>query len=492
MMNKYKDIKNLLPIISFLFLLFMMCFKLTHSALWYDEWVEYYSSQAPILTGELYQNIVFTFQPPLYNLIAHFWLMVNKTILWFRLLNIPMGMISGWALYKTVKQFGNEVVSSLAVILLAVTYQWIYYIQEASEYALMLMFVFLTIYTFTIAYKKNTLKSVVLFALSSIGAAYSQYGCVFVVLPLLIIYLVKALISKDKLIIRNVVVVYLISLVCFAIPLYVFFAKVQMANHAIGHTDLPINISLSSFFLKMGGLVQYIFFTRDVRESNLTLFIGVLVLGVVVADGVYSFLKKDYLRMNVDLTLLIAYVMHYFLVEYHIYAIVHKGMSAGFYCRYSVFYICLFTLIFPIIAARIPYKEYGVVGLVLLIGIISTPNILRNWEKSHDNEIAWTWLEWGGIDTTTYLYGTAEHSFNYFVRDKGIETPHVKNNCWKQVDVETVPDQFYIWYTDYGKDQAMSFDDMYYELEVKLLEKGFKEDKILDYETMGKLVFFHK
>lgn len=66
-----KKERNFLFIV-FGFFLFTMLFRLTHSALWGDEWVEYQFSQACISTGELYMKVINTFQPPMYNHVMHY------------------------------------------------------------------------------------------------------------------------------------------------------------------------------------------------------------------------------------------------------------------------------------------------------------------------------------------------------------------------------------------------------------------------------------
>ena len=92
--NIVKD-KKVYIMFCFIFFLFMMALNLLHSAPWGDEWVEYYYSQTAIRTGDLYNRIIGTFQPPLYNFLMHFWLKMDQTILWFRLFNVFIGCVAG-------------------------------------------------------------------------------------------------------------------------------------------------------------------------------------------------------------------------------------------------------------------------------------------------------------------------------------------------------------------------------------------------------------
>ena len=69
----------------FLLFLIISTYKLTNASLWFDESIEYWYSK--IMVGELpfessgtvnmYQRIISTFQPPLYNVLMYFWLKIS-------------------------------------------------------------------------------------------------------------------------------------------------------------------------------------------------------------------------------------------------------------------------------------------------------------------------------------------------------------------------------------------------------------------------------
>ncbi len=123
----------------FLFYIFMMMYRLTYSPLWFDEHIEHLISQMSLTNGEMYQNIIITFQPPLYNFIMHFWLMLGTGDFWFRLFNVILGIVVGASIYVTVRRLYSFKAATFAVALLAVCYQYIYCVQECSEYQLMVM-----------------------------------------------------------------------------------------------------------------------------------------------------------------------------------------------------------------------------------------------------------------------------------------------------------------------------------------------------------------
>ena len=107
-------------IVGFVFLLYLSVagYKLTNAPLWFDETIEYWFSK--VMFGELpfesvgtvgsvnmYQRIISTFQPPLYNFVMHFWLKFGDGEWWFRFFGVAMGFLGMTAVFKTVKRIGN-------------------------------------------------------------------------------------------------------------------------------------------------------------------------------------------------------------------------------------------------------------------------------------------------------------------------------------------------------------------------------------------------
>lgn len=87
--------------------LLMSLYKLTDAPLWYDEVVEFYYSKylsGPIqgvsIYNSLYERLQFnSFQPPLYNLIMHVWLLFSESEWWFRFSGVVFGFIGMLGLY---------------------------------------------------------------------------------------------------------------------------------------------------------------------------------------------------------------------------------------------------------------------------------------------------------------------------------------------------------------------------------------------------------
>ncbi len=461
LIRKYK----VFEIIVFGFFVFMMLFHITHSALWGDEWVEYNFSQASILSGEMYSKVITTFQPPLYNFLMHFWLLISNSVLWFRCFNVFLGGLAGVLLFQILKKFYDKKTAGLTMCVLAVSYQWIYCIQECSEYALMLCMLFGAIYFYVLTLEEFKYSRLLLFVLCTILAIYSQYGAVFVALPLLFLFYIgkvfgKSAKRKEKI---AITVTYAVSFFLFALPLYFFFLKKQMLNNQIADNKVMFTWeSLMDLPFILGKIIGY-FFNLNSGDIWPIVFgvISVIVMAVsvmVVAKGCLDWKKKSLI-----ICLWIGYILHYILVQFHIYAMTHPGQSAGFFVRYSYFYIPILSVVLPILIKE--YKSiantvvgqlgvgwYAAILLSSMIVISSFLSTLKNWNKALDNYYAKIWIENHGWEDATYLYGIASYGFNYYVSHDKEYKEGFLDKAQTTVDNTNLPLKFWAWRTNWGGD----------------------------------------
>lgn len=451
--NKNQEIKPIV-IFAFIFFIFMMLFNLMHSSLWGDEWVEYDISQKDI--SNMVGAIRGTFQPPLYNFIMHFWLKAGNDILWFRLFNVLLGTISGIFLYKTVKFLTSEKVAIGTVFTLSITYQWIYCIQECSEYSLMLMFIFMTLYFFVKAIHTKKLLYEIGFVLGCVGAMYSQYGAFFVVFPSLMIYAAIKFFRKDKREFIFTITTYIIFLFLFAMPLYFRFARFQIGNNKISqNTNLNLTFeAIKNFPLVFGKLIAYF-----INVKNNKICCGILVLfGLCfICLAIFILTRKfiDCSKKVLIAVLVSAYILFYWLVEFHIYAMVHPNVSSGFFSRYAYFFIPLFFTCVPVcfneILLLLPKtkRRFFLVPIKLislLVYLIGLPSVLRNWNKAYDKEFAEIWYVNAGFKETTYLTTTtAGYGFDYYTKKYNFEKDKNKIVYCKNIDINNLDDSFWVW-----------------------------------------------
>ena len=463
--KRFVTIEQIEIVMVFVFFVFMMLYNLQHSALWGDEWVEYHYSQKNIFNGDMYRAIISTFQPPLYNFIMYFWLSICDSIFWFRSFNIIIGLISGIFLYQTLKHMTNHYFAVITLLILGMTYQWIYCIQECSEYSLMLMFIFGAIHFFIKVENKYNLKAQILFILFCISAMYSQYGAFFIVMPLITIHYIGILKDKNKFIIQRTTINYIGAFVIFALPLFFLFAKIQMGHNEIGiNGDIGLLMnSLKDIPLVFGNLLGY-FFNINIKQSG-TMQIIVQLLGILilfVGSVVVLSKKEKYVAKKMIIVMYVAYILYYILIVFQVYGMVHPNQSSGFYSRYGYFFIPLFSIVFPTIFYEAMhlfggkcYKFWlGIVMLFfLLLSVNSFPAIIENWHKSYDDKFAQIWINNAGFNDTTYLIGAAHYGFDYYITGSGCEIQgEIINAKYEPINQSSLPKKFWLWRTNWSGD----------------------------------------
>ncbi len=466
MENRQAFTKALCVAFAFLSLLFLMTYQLTYSPLWGDEWIEYRISQLSIWNGEMYGEMIQTFQPPLFNLMMHYWLKISTSHFWFRFFNAAGGMIGGVFLFLTLKRLcGHYMIACLGVLNLALCYQWIYAVQEASEYAPMMVFLFAAIYFFVRLNDDWTFAGLLGLILSGVGAIYSQYGAVFVVFPMYVICFLHALKYRER---RNLILIsYTIALVVFAEPLYAFFLRHQLSENV-----KPMFIAFPGFsmFLRFpltfGKLMGWLF---SLKENGITGRVGSLVGVCVLLCFVFRILNRKTKRPLRDILIvfLSAYTLHFFLTEFKIYGLVHENQSYGFFCRYSLFYIPLLTVTVPALltACCRDFSGFSAKHMImtaaaglLLFCVLSTSavNIIHNWHKSFGDIYADLWIRNEGWNDVTYIGGEAcVEETDYYLR----EVNHLAEEQMENIEVihvpETLPPRFWIWKTNWDGEEEM-------------------------------------
>ena len=511
----------------FLFYIFMMMYRLTYSPLWFDEHIEHLISQMSLTNGEMYQNIIITFQPPLYNFIMHFWLMLGTGDFWFRLFNVILGVVVGASIYVTVRRLYSFKAATFAVALLAVCYQYIYCVQECSEYQLMVMNIALMICFYVKSMQsldklssRSLYLNTLLFVFFAVCAMYSQYGAMFMVIPFLALYWFQVVFKQNKKDTLIITVLYGVAAVFGALPLFVLYASKQLAENAIAeNAGVTFGVSeLLSIFTEPGRIIAYLY---NIPMNSLTnLFLGIagvlfIIISILIIIGKVKALKKNdscsasesciYANANRKITasllaiMLTGYVLHYFLVVFHIYAMIHPGESAGFYARYSYFYIPLATITLtimlielkrimidnriPEMATSLTIKKANLVlcGLFAAVAlVVFVPRIMRNWHKSYDDVFTATWITQNGWEETTYLVGQARFGFKRYVTDVYGEAIAANAFHESQVNFDYLPESFWIWRMSWGGEK---FDDFVNEAR----NRGYNVEILYDFGTEGQL-----
>lgn len=245
-MVKNKTIeRNVFLGLSLCVLFIVGIYNLTHASLWYDETIEFFYSKyidGPVHDGgrgttDMYDRITSTFQPPLYNVVMYFWLKVSTSEWWFRFFGVVMGVVGGLGIFKAVEKTWNYKAASAAVIMLAFTLRYIYYMQEAAEYTVLLASLGWLVYTWLRMIENTTAKNIFCYLVVACLAMYSQYGAAFPVMAFSLVAYVTILIRKNKVETRRITIGYVCAAVVAGLPLWLFFIKKQIEHQQEAMTE---------------------------------------------------------------------------------------------------------------------------------------------------------------------------------------------------------------------------------------------------------------
>ena len=516
-MEKSKlNMNNVIIGAAFTFYFLIALHKLTHASLWFDEAVEYWFSkimfgEIPFLPGgvssstniNMYNRIVSTFQPPLYNFLMYFWLKINESVWWFRFFGIVMGFVGLTGIFKSVKMVtDNVVVAAGAVLFSSCVFRLVYYWQEAGEYCLMLGSLCWVIYYWICLIKETSRKNIICFTIASIIAVYSQYGSGFPVIIMILTALITVLLKKDKRLIFDILSTYTSALFFAALPLYFLFVKKQLLRQQGGakHELALINNSIiSDLWTNSIKLFQWNI-APNFTEENTILFL-ILVLSVTI---VAAFHNDKITRWLIAVNIL-TFLIYYLAVKYGFYAYGRFGN------RYNLFFIPLWIITIFIalyefyeILRNQTFAKWDINNIYLGVSICLcvcycyfswTTMIQNNWRKEENRAVVEQWYRQQAYKANTLVYYCASPGFSYYVRhnkaysksaeDKVIYTSDMRKSTEKEIEKylngvynKEWPKELYISATHIGNDL---------EIILKLFRKqGYKRKDI--YNNHGKLI----
>lgn len=429
---------------AFAFFFLVTCYKLTNAPLWFDETVEYWYSKVMIgplpweSSGNMYQRIVSTFQPPLYNFLMYFWLKISDTEWWFRFFGVVMGFIGNLGIYKSVKKVGNSYIAAIAVMFSSCIYQLVYYWQECAEYCLMLGTLCWTIYFFLCVVEERTTKNIILFTISAILPVFSQYGAAFPVLTMLLVTYAFVVIKKEKGGVIRISISYIVAFVVAAIPLFFFFLIKQMENQQGGEIQAKVlsfegNI-VKDFFSSLKTVVKWNLFSYY-GDQFAVIFIIVSVIAII---AMFILSKKNYVKI-LGLVNIATWILYYFAVKIGIYS------YGSFGSRYDLFFLplwivtifCLGIEIYETLKVKCSGKfdclKYYYAGICLCMVICFiylgwTSKIQNNWNKENMRDPVKKWISEGAEDSNTIVYYAGGSGFSYYLRQYDGYKEELENN----------------------------------------------------------------
>lgn len=253
---KAKAVKWVPAAIVLLAALVLLCLNATRSGLWYDEGVEYFYSSVvsgPVPgwseTQNMYERITETFQPPLYNVLMHLWLLAFDSEFGFRLAGILTTLAGGIGLFLAFRKMTDPLWAAAGTAAYLFTGQVMEYALECAEYNLVLCFLCWTLFFFVKAFLEKGTGSLAGFFLCACLSVYSQYGAAFAVVPLYLALMIRMWKDGTK---RKQMLLFSGGAVLLAIPLVIFFLIPQIQHQG------TMEVSHSPVFFHGGPLRDFV------------------------------------------------------------------------------------------------------------------------------------------------------------------------------------------------------------------------------------------
>lgn len=524
--NSKTNIDNIFTGLAFSLAFFMLWYRLRDSSLWYDETVEYWISKImygsmPLGmrdgTTNMYQRVIGTYQPPLYNFIMYFWLKIHDGELWFRLSGVFFGFLGTIGLFKSIKYITNTITANICVVIASFTYQLIYYYQECAEYSLMIACLCWFLYFFVKAIDNPNKKNIVFATVFAIFPIYSQYGSVFVVIPALILLLIHIILLKNKKNIFIITISYFVAFVFAAIPLIIFYLVPQITNQQSG-VEHCLMLERNFFSEVFNGFVAVITcnFMSALFEKLIVvkIFCAILILGILTM----FFIRIKITHKFMLILVIISYILYFFAVKTSYYAVA-GGTVAGYYNRYSLFFIPIIIITLGVLIYNIFSNEYvlehivapenlmylrGVFIFLLTIYIYSNwvnkINVPRTKIVNQDARGAVNkWYEIGGFNYVTIVDGNLIEAFSFYERHHKLNDNYTEEKLKidytstrderedflrQNIDIENMSDTVFLIAYDYGDVSRLT------SLDSCMMMYGYKRNVIFDNDV--KLIEYDK
>lgn len=424
--------------IAFVYYWIMALYKLTQAPVWQDEVMEFYCSlpvrgaiRGVTKYATMYERMAnIQQQPPLYNWLMCLWLQVSEGEWWYRFSSVIFGLIAATGLYFIIRRLCDRYMAAFCVVIYSSIYIVMYYIKEASEYMLLLAFLFWLVYVWFLICEQMSSRRVCMFTLLSVLAVFTHYGAVFVVVPFGVSVLVTAVRKKDWKCFRLSMVSDLVAGAAGGFILVYYFLIPQSANQVstLGE-DKPIMIEkgniIYDFFYSMMWVFKWstIDIDRDWEKIWWIIIAAMVAIGLIivfVAVKGRSDAFRRFLYCNIAV-----YLIYYVVTKLNIYAYGWYGN------RYSFF---LFPLWFVLIAASlyelVMLMRHGsdlfVSGIgakavqtaLVLAGLVycmyGDYRISNHWAKMDLRTVVAEWYARDGYGVPTLLDFHQRYGFTYY------------------------------------------------------------------------------
>jgi len=178
--------------------------------------------------------------PPLFNLIAKFWLWINDSIFFSRLLSIIFFTAFLNTLFFFTQKYFGEITALISCFLFAILPTWIYYSLEFRSYMFIFMLIPLQMHYF-IGIVKFKPRSYTFYSIFSILLIYSHYFTAFLIFSQIIFIIINK--RKD---LKELSIPYTIIFI-YCLPLLMYFVQTLKKTDSFWFTDVNLYTLISTF-----------------------------------------------------------------------------------------------------------------------------------------------------------------------------------------------------------------------------------------------------
>lgn len=440
--EKFEKMKNsLLEWITagtaFVYYWIMALYKLTQAPIWQDEAMEFYCSipvkgeiEGVTKLTSMYERMAYIQQqPPLYNWVMCLWLKVSEGEWWYRFSSVIFGLGAAIGLYFIIRKLCNRYMAAFCVIIYSSIYILMYYIKEASEYALLIMILLWLVYVFVLICEELNSKRLLTFTLLCVAAVYTHYGAAFAVVPMALSVLVIAFMRKDYASLKLGLGSFAAAGIAGGAPLLYFFVIPQSTNQVstlFSEREIIIengNI-FGDFCFSLASVFKWCVIDIDRDTQRLGPLLNVLLI-VLLAVLIYVAVKTKRFFIKVFFGCNVAVFMLYYVVtKLNFYAYGWYGN------RYNMFIFPLWLVLFSVSLYEFVQllnnnkhvlltRLSRLVGVCLVLGgllycLYGDYRISNHWWKMDLRTVVDEWYALEGYNTPTILDFHQRYAFVYY------------------------------------------------------------------------------
>lgn len=417
--------------IAFIYYWIMALYKLTTAPIWQDEAMEYYCSipvkgaiRGVTEYATMYERMAYIQQqPPLYNWVMCIWLQIHDSEWWYRFSSVVMGFVAVLGLYVVIRELCNRYVAALSVIVFSSIYILMYYMKEASEYALFIMLLTWTIYVYLHILQEISVKELIIFTVLCVADIYTHYGAVFVIVPMAVQVLWYAVRGKNAVMIRTTLTSYVTAVVAAGIPLVYFYILPQStnSNSTLG-MDKAIEITgnniIFDFFDSLMWVLRWCMLDYDRDWDKLTWAIWILLFGLLIIS-IFCFVKtrKKVIRYLIGCNIGV-YVLYYILTKLNVYAYGWFGNRYNMFIL-PIWFITIVVVLYECIQMIKPgLLKYAIILVLIACVLFSCYGVKRihdHWDKSDLRTVVSTWYQDEGYEVPTFVNYHLRYAFIYYL-----------------------------------------------------------------------------